>query len=182
MTLHGNVAGAVLLPSQRSGTPHPLERSGAASRQSWQRNGGGFSHGVGTPRDPLSFPTLFSKRRLASARHKISGPGSPGSWISGREDNMPAWWGTPGRKGLPERLGPPQAVRSRTMPWPGVITTQCCLVSSDRPSFGQPTGRGEGVSSQMINAPKPGDWLQRSSGRSTQTYVSPLWRTPCAQP
>ena len=47
------------------------------------------------------------------------------------------------------------------------------LGSSGRPSVGQPTGRGEGVSSQMTNALKPGDRLQRSSGRITRTCMSP---------
>ena len=45
----------------------------------------------------------------------------------------------------------------------------------------QLTGRGKGVSSRMTNAQKPGDQLQRSSGRSTRTYVSPPWKTLRAQ-
>ena len=40
-TLHGSVAVAGSLLNQRAGTPHPLERWGAASRRSWRQNGGG---------------------------------------------------------------------------------------------------------------------------------------------
>ena len=65
---------------------------------------------------------------------------------------------------------------------PGAITTQCCLVSYNMPSVGKLTGRGEGVSSRMTNAQKPGDQLQRSSGKITGTCVSPPWKTPHAHP
>ena len=61
-----------------------------------------------------------------------------------------------------------------------VSTRQCSQESSGRLFVGEPTGRGGGVSSQMTNARKPGDRLQMSSGRSTWTYVSPLWKTPRA--
>ena len=40
----------------------------------------------------------------------------------------------------------------------------------------------EVVSSRMANAQKPGDRLQRYSGRSTNIYVSTPWRTPRTQP
>ena len=89
-----------------------------------------------------------------------------------------AWWGAPRRKGLPARAGPPSAIRRRKTPWPGVSTRQCSQESSGRPSVGQPTRRGEGVSFQRTNALKPGDRLQKSSGRSTRTCVSPPWKTP----
>ena len=72
--------------------------------------------------------------------------------------------------------------RRRTKPWPGATTTQCCLVSSGRPSVGQPTGRGEGVSSQTTNAQKPEDRLQRSSGRITHTCGSPHVKKTRVQP
>ena len=75
--------------------------------------------------------------------------------------------------GLPERSGPPPAARRRMKPWTGATTTQCCLVSFGRLSAGPQTGRGEGVS-YHTNARKPVDRLQRSSGRSTQTCVSPV--------
>ena len=65
-TLHGNVDGAGSLLSQRAGTPLPPELRGAASRLYFPWNGGGFLHGVGTPRDPSPLPTLFSQRRWAS--------------------------------------------------------------------------------------------------------------------
>ena len=41
---------------------------------------------------------------------------------------------------------------------------------------------GEGTSFRMTNAQKPGDQLQRYSGRSTQICGFPLWKTPHAQP
>ena len=91
---------------------------------------------------------------------------------------MLAWWGTPRRKGLPAREKSPSAVRRRTTPWPGVYTRQCSWEISGRPSAGQPTGREEGVSSRRNNAPKPSDRLQRSSGRSTRTCVSPPVENP----
>ena len=62
--------------------------------------------------------------------------------------------------------------------YPGATTTQCCLESSGRPSVGKPTGRGEGVSSWMTNARKPGDRLQRFSRRSTRTCMSPPVENP----
>ena len=40
----------------------------------------------------------------------------------------------------------------------------------------------EGVSSRTTFALKPGDRLQRSSGRSTPTCVPPPWKSPRAQP
>ena len=46
-----------------------------------------------------------------------------------------------------------------------------------RQAAGQPTGRGEGVSSRTTNALKPGDQFQRSSGRITQICGLPLWKT-----
>ena len=46
--------------------------------------------------------------------------------------------------------------------------------SSGTPPTGKLAGRGEGVSSRRTNEIKPGDRLQRSSGRSTLTCVSPL--------
>ena len=55
-------------------------------------------------------------------------------------------------------------------------------VSSARPSVGKLKGRGEGVSSRMTNAPKPGDQLQRSSGRSTRTWGLPPWKASRARP
>ena len=76
-------------------------------------------------------------------------------------------------EGSTRRPGPPLAERRRTTPWPGVTMTRYCLVSFDRLSVGQPTGRGEGVSSWRNIALKPGDRLQRSSERSTGTCVSP---------
>ena len=45
----------------------------------------------------------------------------------------------------------------------------------------QPTWRGGGVSSWMTNAQKPGDQLQRVSGRSIRTCVPPPWKIPRAQ-
>ena len=68
------------------------------------------------------------------------------------------------------------------MPWRGASMRLCSQESSARPSVGQPTGRGEGVSSRMTNAIKLGDRLQMSSGRSTRTCVSPLWKTLHVQP
>ena len=41
---------------------------------------------------------------------------------------------------------------------------------------------GGGVSSRMTNAQKLGDRLQRSFERSTRICMSPLWKTPRAQP
>ena len=64
------------------------------------------------------------------------------------------------------------------MMWPRVSTILCSQESSGRLSVRQPTGRGEGVSSWMTNAPKPGDRLQMSSGRSTQIYGSHPWKIP----
>ena len=63
------------------------------------------------------------------------------------------------------------------MPWIGVFIIQCYWGSSTRLSVRKQTGRGEGVSSWGKNALKPGDRLQMSSGRSTQTCVYPLWKT-----
>ena len=51
--------------------------------------------------------------------------------------------------------------------------TQCWMVSFGRISVRPPTGRGEGVSSRTTNALKPGDRLQRSYRRSTQTCICP---------
>ena len=58
--------------------------------------------------------------------------------------------------------------------------TRYCLVSFGRLSIRKPTGREEGVSSQMINVQKLDDLLQRSSGRSTQTCESPVENPVCA--
>ena len=74
-TLHGSVTGAGSLRNQRAGTPHPMERWGAASRRSWRRNGGGFSTGAGTLGDPSSLPTSCLQRRWVSAGPERSGPG-----------------------------------------------------------------------------------------------------------
>ena len=41
---------------------------------------------------------------------------------------------------------------------------------------------GEGASSRMTNARKPGDRLQRFSGRSIRTCMSPPWKNLHAQP
>ena len=41
---------------------------------------------------------------------------------------------------------------------------------------------GGGVSSQMTNAPKPGNGLQSSSGRCIRKCACPPWKTPRAQP
>ena len=57
--------------------------------------------------------------------------------------------------------------------------TRYCLVSLGRPSLRQPTGRGEDVSSQMTNALRPGDQLQRFSGRSTRTRETPMENITC---
>ena len=65
---------------------------------------------------------------------------------------------------------------------PGAFTRQCSRGSSGRPSVRQPTGRREGVSSRMTNALKLGEWLQRSSVRSTQIQGLPPWKTPRAHP
>ena len=138
--------------------------------------------GPGTLRDLSSFPTSFLRRRWASAGPKRSGPGSHGGWTSGRGVSMRVWWGKPRLKGPPGRAGPPQAKKSSMRWYPGVIITQCCLVSSFKTFTRQPTGRGEGVSSRITNARKPGDRLQRSSGKITRTCVSPLFKTPHAQP
>ena len=124
----------------------------------------------------------FLRRRWVSVGPKRSGPGSRGARTSGRGVCTRAWWGTPRHKGPPEREGPPLAARRRTKPWPGVTMTLCCLVSSGRLSIGPPTGRVEGASSQTTNAPKLGDQLQRSSGKSTKTCVYPPLKTPRAQP
>ena len=96
-TLHGSVDGAGLLLSQQASTPRPLERWGAASRKSWPRNGRGFSHGVGTPRDPSSSPTSFSQRCWASA-----GPGRSGR---GSLSHGPLGEGTAHRSGGGRRCG-----------------------------------------------------------------------------
>ena len=65
---------------------------------------------------------------------------------------------------------------------PRASTRHFCLVSSSKPSVGQPTGRGEGVSSRTTSALKLGDQFQRSSKRITWTCVSPPWKILCAQP
>ena len=52
---------------------------------------GEVSHGVGTPRDPSSLPTSFSRRRWASATQERSGPGSRGAWTSGRGASRRVW-------------------------------------------------------------------------------------------
>ena len=146
-TMYGSVIGTGLLLSWRAGTPHPPKQWGAASRKYWPRNGGGFLIGVRTLRDPSSLPTSFLQRCWAPAGTKRSGPGLRGAWTSGRGVCMRVWWGMLKRKGPPGRAGPPPASRRRTNPWPGVTTTQCFLVSSGKSSVGQPTVRGEGVSS-----------------------------------
>ena len=69
---------------------------------------------------------------------------------------MLAWWETPRRKGLTVRAGPPSAVMRRTTPWNRDSMRLCSQESSGRPSVGQPTGRGEGVSYRMTNAQKTG--------------------------
>ena len=84
---------------------------------------------------------------------------------------MRAWWGMQMRKGQAEMAGPPVEGRRRTRTCKEAITTMFCVVSLGRPSVGQPTGRGEGVSSQTTNARKTGDLLQRFSRRSTREYV-----------
>ena len=67
------------------------------------------------------------------------------------------------------------------MLWRGVFMRKCSRGSSARMSVGQPTGRGEGVSSWGKNARKSGDSLQMSSGRSIRTCVSPPAENPmCA--
>ena len=136
---------------------------------------------VGTLRYPSSLPTSFLQRRWASAGPEISGPGYCGGWTSGSEVSTRAWWGTPRQKGSPGRAGLPQPERRRTRPLQGVTMTRYFLVSSVRLSFRQPTGSEEGVSPRMTNAQKPGDRLQRSSGRSTRTCMSPPVENPtCA--
>ena len=124
------------------------------------------------------------QRRWASAGPERSGLEKRGGWTSGRGVSTRAWWGTPRQKGPPGRVGPPAVGRRRRRrrQYPGVTTTQCCRVISGRLSARQLTGRGESVSSQMTNAQKPGDRLQRSSGKSTRTCVSPPWKIPCVQP
>ena len=85
-------------------------------------------------------------------------------------------------EGLPERAGLPLAARRRTRLSQGATMARYCKVRYVRLSFEQPTERGEGVPSQMTNAQKTGDRLQRSSGRSTPTCVPPPWKTPRVQP
>ena len=68
------------------------------------------------------------------------------------------------------------------MPWRGAFLRQCYRESSARPSVGKPTGRGEVVSSQMTNARKPGNRLQRFSGRITWTRESSPWKILFSQP
>ena len=143
---------------------------------------GGLSIGVGTLRYSSSYTTSFLRRRWASAGPERSGPGSFGAWTSGRGVYTRVWWGVSRWKGLPERAGLPPAASRRTKSWPGVTTTQCCLISFGRLSAGPPTGRGGGVSSQTTNARISGDRLQRSSGRSTRTFMSHLCKTPRVQP
>ena len=137
--------------------------------------------GVGTLRYPSSLPTLFLQRRWASAGPEISGPGYCGGWTSGSGVSTRAWWGIPRQKGSPGRAGLPHPERRRTRPLQGVTMTRYFLVSSVRLSVRQPTGRGEVVSSRMTNAQKPGDRLQRSSGRSTRICVLLQW-SPHVQP
>ena len=66
--------------------------------------------------------------------------------------------------------------------YPEATMTRYCLVIRGRPYNEQTTGRGEGVSSRMTNALKPGDRLLRFSGKSTRTRESPPWKIPRAQP
>ena len=166
-TLYVSAVGAGLLLSQQSGIPRHPEQWGAVSRESWPQNGEGFLVGVGTPRDPPSSPTSLSQRCWVSAGTKRSGPGLPGACNSGRGVCKQAWWGPPRRKEPPGRAGPPLAAKMRTTPWPGITMKLYCLVSFGRPSVGQLTGRGWGVSSRTTNARKPGNRLQRSSRRNT---------------
>ena len=67
-TLYGSVVGAGLLLIQQAGMLRPSERWGAASRQYWPRNGGGFLTGVGTPRYPLSDVILTNMLGVRRAR------------------------------------------------------------------------------------------------------------------
>ena len=73
------------------------------------------------------------------------------------------------------------AGKRRKRLWQEANMTLWCLVSLGRPSTGQPEGMGEIISSWITNARKTGDRLQRSSGRSIQTCVSPPVENPaCA--
>ena len=126
-------------------------------------------------------PTLSSQRRWVYTRPGRSGRGSPGRWISGRGVSMRYWWGMTRHKGPPGKEETPALGRRRTRRYPKATMTRCCMVSFSRLSARPPTGRGEGVSSQITNVPKPGGRLQRSSGRITQTCVPPPWKIPHAQ-
>ena len=143
---------------------------------------GGFWTVVGTLRDPSSSPTLVLRRRWASVGKRRSRPGSTGRWTSRRGVSTRACWGMPRWKGPPGREGPPVEGRRKTRPWQETAMPILCLVSLRRTSVGQMAERGEGASSRTTNAQKPGYRLQRSSGRSTRTCVSPLWKPPRAQP
>ena len=59
---------------------------------------------------------------------------------------MRGWWGVTRQKGLPGRAGPPVEERRDMRPSQVVTTTLLCMVSSGRPSDGQPIVRGELVS------------------------------------
>ena len=57
------------------------------------------------------------------------------------------------------------------------------LSGNMRQAVRQATNReGEGVSSRLNNEQRPGDRLQRFSGRSIKKCMSPPWKIPCDQP
>ena len=67
------------------------------------------------------------------------------------------------------------------MPWPGAFTRQFSWGSSVRPSFRQPTGREEGVSSQTINAQKTGRPVAEVLWeKHPEMCVSPVENPTCA--
>ena len=68
MTLHGSVAGAVLLRNQRADTPRPRERWGAAVRQPWRRNGGGFISRSWNSKRPLVVTDVVLTKTLGFRR------------------------------------------------------------------------------------------------------------------
>ena len=74
---------------------------------------------------------------------------------------------------MPFRAGPPEEYMRSNKPWLKAFIVQCYQGSFYRPPAGQPTGRGDGVSSETTNALRPENRLQRFSGIRNRTRDFP---------